>query len=166
MAVQSFQSEAPAFRPQELEGGLRSPVRQEAGLGLCSRGPEGPALQGLPAPACALLPTCASGRETPSQALLHPRPWLLAPFGSGSWSTSSWTALVHHLAPWSVAGQALLLLELLAGCCEPHIVGARVLGPSVPSEAVVSCLKRLLRSSVREVLAASCGDSVVRWVSE
>lgn len=31
-------AKSPAFHPQELERGLCSPVRQEAGLGLCSRG--------------------------------------------------------------------------------------------------------------------------------
>ena len=52
----------------------------------------------------------------------------------------------------------MLLFELLAGCCEPHTVGARVLHSSVPSEVVVSCLKKLLCSSVREVPVASSGD--------
>lgn len=50
--------------------------------------------------------------------------------------------------------------ELLAGCCEPHAGGARALRSPAPSEAAVSCLKRLLCSSVQEAPAASSGDSL------
>lgn len=105
-----------------LSGRKQDPVSALGGLRASTAGAPSP---GLCAASNVLL-----GREVPSQALLHQLLWLLAPFGSGPWSTSSWTALVHHLSPWSVAGQALLLLELLAGCCEPHIFGAQVLGPS------------------------------------
>lgn len=54
----------------------------------------------------------------------------------------------------------MLLFELLAGCCEPHAVGAQVLRSSVPPEAVVSCPKKLLFSSVREAPVASAGGSL------